>query len=69
MGIYIASVLTSEVVLWVNKLQGAVLSPALVKVIRPTTNVCLISRFDIPVVCEYNVNMWTTVNTTTNLII
>ena len=28
-----------------------------------------ISSFDIPVVCEYNVNRWITVNTTTNLII
>ena len=32
-------------------------------------NLIMSSRFDIPVVCEYNVNRWTTVNTTTNLII
>ena len=29
----------------------------------------IISRFEVPAVCEYNVNRWITVNTTTNLII
>jgi len=41
MEICIASVLTSEAVLWVIKLQRVVLRPSLVKAIRPTVNVCL----------------------------